>query len=181
MGFIVNKNIEESLYGELPSFYVRINSYIIDKVNSELHLTVGLYISKELSDISTSRYYGEQTDVNYMIGGIVKIDEVEFDTNTLLYHRIPIINEVDVVEDIFEDKSIPQFITYYDFNDDGELVEFEKEVEPIVEKVKVDEIIHTKKQMDIQSIMNDGFYSYCYNIVKSKFSEIFGEETIEDL
>jgi hypothetical protein len=177
MGFIVNKKIKEYTYGELDSFYVRIDGYTVNKIESTLTLTVNLYLNKDVIDkILTQRI----TTINGVIGGNIFFDNRLLNVNELCLLHIPIIKRETKIIDEYELMDVPSIITYYDFNDDGELIEVE---ESIVSKedVKVGEYIDVIRTNNIASILNDKFFNTCYTIVKDRFGTVFGLDNIIDL
>jgi hypothetical protein len=86
------------------------------------------------------------------------------------------VEDVEVEIPIYEDIVETKINKYYDFDENGE----------IVEKIKEEEVkttIQTGTETIIKQKINvnkENVYSFAYNLVKKEFGEIFGNENIID-
>lgn len=180
MGILVNKNIIHPTYGEIESFYSRIENYRLDKLNGELFLTVSSYYDKDAAEIVNTRDLTQPAWFGYPVNGMVEVDGVEFDMNELNFYRIHLTSSYYTYEDIMEEQLITKEVTYYDYDEDGNMLEVTNE-EDVYEFVKVGETPIEGTKIDFSPVTSS-IFEFSYSIVKNKYLEVFGEDTIiEDL
>jgi hypothetical protein len=176
MGIVVNKNIVHPLYGEISSFYSRIENYRLDKLNGELFLTVSSYYDKEAAEIVNNRDLTQPSWFAYPISGIVQISGSEFNIGDLNYHRVRLTSSYYTYEDVMEEQLVKEEITFYEYSEDGNMIEVTRE-EDVYKFVKVGEIQHENARVDF-SIISSSFFEFCYDVIKQKYLDTFGEDTI---
>lgn len=176
MGFIIKQPLETN-QGLLSEAYVRIEKYQIDMFYGTLIATVAMYPSKQAAIETFPVYFGEvNPDPSQIIGVkiIYKGEEIEYPT--LL--AIPLVTEVDVEVPQYEDQEEVKTTKYYDFDENGEIVEKTKEIKS-VKRVAIGTQTISKPKININQ--NDGkIYEYAYSLVKEEFGHIFGNENIID-
>jgi hypothetical protein len=176
MGFIVSQSIYHPIYGEISSFYSRIENYRLDKGNGELFLTVSSYYDKDAAEIVNTRDLFEPGWFAYPINGIVQLNGEEFDMNSLNYHRVHLTSSYYTYEDIMEEQLVREEVTFYEFDESGSMIEVTKE-DDVYKFVKVGETPKENTKIDLNPITSS-FFEFSYDIVKQKYLEIFGQNTV---
>jgi hypothetical protein len=181
MGFIVSQSIYSSNWGELDSFYTRIENYRFDKITGRLDTTVMCYIDSEKAKLTYAEFIQDPSPKSYLIGGLVEYNSSSIDINDYNYFEFYLTSSVEVIEDLFEESWVSESFTYTDFDDDGNLIEIETTTTPELRSIKVGEILVTKIKIDLSPITGS-IYSYGYERVMEEYSKIFGSENIiEDI
>jgi hypothetical protein len=176
VGFVVSKSIVHPIYGGIPSFYSRIEGYRLDKVNGELFLTVSSYYDKDSAEIVNTRDLTQPGWFAYPVTGMVQVNGSDFDMNELNYYRIFLTSSYYTYEDIMEEQLVREEITYYEFDESGSMVESVRE-DDVYRFVKVGETPVEGTRIDFSPI-SSSFFDFCYGIVKQRYLETFGEDTI---
>jgi hypothetical protein len=176
MGFIVSQSIEHPLYGQIPSFYSRIENYRLDKGNGELFLTVSSYYDKDAAEIMNNRDLTQPSIFAYPVHGIVGLNGSDFDMNEFNYYRIFLTSSYYTYEDIMEEQLVREEVTYYEFDESGSMTEVTRE-EDVYKFVKVGETPIEGTRIDFSPI-SSSFFEFCYGIIKKRYLETFGEDTI---
>jgi hypothetical protein len=86
------------------------------------------------------------------------------------------VDPVEIEIPIYEDVVGSKISKYYDFDDNGEIIEKTRE-----EETKT--TVQTGTQTIIKQKINvnkENVYSFAYDLVKKEFSKIFGDENIID-
>jgi hypothetical protein len=174
MGFIIKQPIETN-QGLLTEAYARIEMYRVDMFYGLLHATVAMYPSRQIAKDTFPVYFGEVNIHPSQIVGVSIVyngEEIEYPT----YFELPMVDPVEVEIPIYEDVVENKVSKYYDFDENGEIIEKSREEE-----------VKTTAQTGIQSITKqkininkENVYSFAYEEVKKEFGKIFGEENIID-
>jgi hypothetical protein len=181
MGFIVSQSIYSSTWGELDSFYTRIENYRFDKITGRLDTTVICYTDSEKAKLTYPEFTQDPPPKSYLIGGLIEYNSSSIDMNDYNYFQFYLTSSVEVTEDLFEERWVSESFTYTDFDDDGNLIEIETTTTPELRSIKVGEILVTKIKIDLSPITGS-IYSYGYQRVMEEYSKIFGSENIiEDI
>ena len=176
MGFIIKQPLETN-QGLLSEAYTRIEMYRVDMFFGLLHATVALYPSRKAALDTFPVYFGEVNPNPSQVVGVSIVyngEEMEYPTYFEFPLAVPVEVEVPVFEDITETKNSK----YYDFDEDGNIVEKMRE-ETKTKTVQTGTKVITKLKIDINQ--NEGnVYSLAYDLVKKEFGQIFGDENIID-
>lgn len=176
MGFIIKQPIETN-QGLLSEAYARIEMFRVDKFFGLLHATVAMYPSREAAIDTFPVYFGEVNPNPSQIVGVSIVyngEEMEYPTHFEFPLAVPVEVEVPFFEDVVETKQSK----YYDFDQDGNIVEKMRE-ETKTKTVQAGTKTITKLKIDINQI-NGNVYSTAYDLVKKEFGQIFGDENIID-
>jgi hypothetical protein len=176
MGFIVKQPLETN-QGLLTEAYVRIEMYRVDMFYGLLHTTIAMYPSRQAALETFPVYFGEVNPHPSQIIGVSIVyndQEIQYPT----YFEIPLVKDEEVEVPVFEEVTETKTSKYYDFDEDGNIVEKEKqtEVKKIVQ-TGVQAIV--KQKIDINK-NNGNIYSFAYEQIKREFGTIFGDENIID-
>jgi hypothetical protein len=174
MGFIIKQPIETN-QGLLTEAYARIEMYRVDMFYGLLHATVAMYPSRQIAKDTFPVYFGEVNIHPSQIVGVSIVyngEEIEYPT----YFELPMVDPVEVEIPIHEDVIESKTSTYYDFDDNGEIVEKTREEET---KTTIQTGIQSITKQKI-NINKENVYSFAYEEVKKEFGKIFGDENIID-
>jgi hypothetical protein len=174
MGFIIKQPLETN-QGLLTEAYARIESYTVNMFYGVCHATVAMYPSKDAAKKTFPVYFGEVSPNVSQVVGVNVIwndEEIEYPT----YFQFPMVKDEEIEIPIIEEQFETKTSTYYDFDENGEIVEKTRE-EKITKLIQtgVDKI--TKQKIDINK---ENVYEFAYNLVKEEFKKIFGDENIID-
>ena len=176
MGFVIKQALETN-QGLLSEAYVRIEMYRVEVFYGLLHATVAMYPSRQAAMETIPEYFGEVNPNPSQVVGVslvYKGEEIEYPT----YFQFPMIEPVEIEIPLFEEVKEVVTSTYYDFDDEGNIVEQTRETEKTNTVQKGTEII-TKSKISINK--NEGrVYEFAYASVKQEFAKIFGDENIID-
>jgi hypothetical protein len=176
MGFIVSQSIEHTIYGGISSFYSRIENYRLDKGNGELFLTVSSYYDKDSAEMVNTRDLTQPGWFAYPVIGMIQVNGSDFDMNELNYYRVRLTSSYYTYEDIMEEQLVREEVTYYEFDESGSMTEVTRE-EDVYKFVKVGETPIEGTRIDFSPI-SSSFFEFCYGVVKKRYLETFGEDTI---
>jgi hypothetical protein len=174
MGFVIKQPIETN-QGLLTEAYTRIEMYRVDMFYGLLHITVAMYPSRQVAKDTFPVYFGEVNPHPSQIVGVSIVyngEEIEYPT----YFEFPMVDPVEIEIPIYEDVVGSKISKYYDFDDNGEIIEKTRE-----EETKT--TVQTGTQTIIKQKINvnkENVYSFAYDLVKKEFSKIFGDENIID-
>ena len=174
MGFIIKQPIETN-QGLLTEAYARIEMYRVDMFYGLLHATVAMYPSRQIAKDTFPVYFGEINTHPSQIVGVSIVyngEEIEYPT----YFEFPMVDPVEVEIPIHEDVVESKTSTYYDFDDNGEIVEKTREEETKT-TIQTGTQSITKQKININK---ENVYSFAYEEIKKEFGKIFGEENIID-
>ena len=174
MGFIIKQPIETN-QGLLTEAYARIEMYRVDMFYGLLHTTVAMYPSRQAAKDTFPIYFGEKNPYPSQIVGVSIVyngEEIEYPT----YFEFPMVDPIEVEIPIYEEVVENKVSKYYDFDDEGEIIEKTREEEI---KVTVQTGIQTIIKQKI-NINKENVYSFAYDLDKKEFGKIFGDENIID-
>jgi hypothetical protein len=134
-----------------------------------------MYPSRQIAKDTFPVYFGEINTHPSQIVGVSIVyngEEIEYPT----YFELPMVDPVEVEIPIHEDVVGSKTSTYYDFDDNGEIVEKTRE-EETKSTIQTGTQNITKQKININK---ENVYSFAYEEVKKEFGKIFGEENIID-
>ena len=176
MGFVIKQSLETN-QGLLNEAYARIEMYRVDVFYGLLHATVAMYPSRQAAMETVPEFFGEVNPKPSQVVGVslvYKGEEMEYPT----YFQFPMIEPVEIEVPLFEEVNEVVTSTYYDFDDEGNIVEQTRETEK-TKMVQTGTEIITKSKISINK--NEGrVYEFAYALVKEEFGKIFGDENIID-
>ena len=176
MGFIIKQPLETN-QGLLLESYVRIEMYRVEVFYGLLHVTVAMYPSRQAAQDTVPMYFGEiNPNISQVVGVNIVYNDEEIEYPT--YFEFPLTEEVYTEVPIMEEVVETKKSTYYDFDENGEIVQKER-----VEETRSMQQTGTQKitRQKININKNNGnLYSYAYEQIKKEFGKIFGDENIID-
>jgi hypothetical protein len=176
MGFVIKQALETN-QGLLTEAYVRIEMYRVEVYYGILHATVAMYPSRKAAMETVPQYFGEGNPNPSQVIGVslvYKGEEMEYPT----YFQFPMAEPVEIEVPRFEEVKEVVTSTYYDFDEDGNIVEKTRETEK-TKTVQTGTETITKYKISINK--NEGkVYEFAYASVKEQFGKIFGDENIID-
>lgn len=176
MGFIIKQPLETN-QGLLLEGYVRIEMYRVEVFYGLLHVTVAMYPSRQAAQDTVPMYFGEvNPNISQVVGVNIVYNDEEIEYPT--YFEFPLTEEVYTEVPIMEEVVETKKSTYYDFDENGEIVQKER-----VEETRSMQQTGTQKitRQKININKNNGnLYSYAYEQIKKEFGKIFGDENIID-
>jgi hypothetical protein len=171
MGFVVNKEITLENNVTLSSFYVRIDNYIVSKINGLLMVSVGHYSDEE----SASQGYVEDgINSSGKIGLRMSYDDfvnIQFPN----VRRYSLTEEVTVPVQVRKSDWSHELIEYVDFDESGN--EVIRERREWTEIVTYETENQTRTQINID-LVNGDLYQYAYTKLIAEYSDIFGSSNI---
>jgi len=202
MGLRVNKKTFSRSHGLRESIYCRIERLLYKKVNGTLSYTLQFFTSKEEMDEMYTEYVEDSLGVNsvvipytsYLIvesgsvsgSQILDIDEsgseiYGAEIQLPLYNTHILSSSYETTEDIYETIPVYNTITYTDYDEEGNLVEKERQEYSgsVTEKVGEEAVIKTK--YDHHIILSSSIYDVGYEYVKKDLENFFGSGSIEDV
>lgn len=174
MGFIVNKKIKTSDGRDIDSFYVRIESYCINRPTGYLFVSTRHYIDQESAKKSHGLYIGDSWDHSGAISVNISYDDVDFHDFQHGF-RYNLTEYVQVPVEVNRSSWSHEPMEYIDFDDDGN--EIIKNIVEWRETITTETEIQTKEKINLD-IVGDDIYSYAYNRIIDSYSEIFGSDNI---
>jgi hypothetical protein len=174
MGFIIKQPIETN-QGLLTEAYARIEMYRVDMFYGLLHATVAMYPSRQIAKDTFPVYFGEINVHPSQIVGVSIVyngEEIEYPT----YFELPMVDPVEVEIPIYEDVVENKVSKYYDFDENGEIIEKSRE-EEVKTTAQTGTQNITKQKININK---ENVYSFAYEEIKKEFGKIFGDENIID-
>ena len=174
MGFIIKQSLETN-QGLLSEAYARIEMYRVDMFYGLLHTTVALYPSKKAALETFPVYFGEVNPEPSQVIGVSILyngEEIEYPS----YLEFPLVKDVEVEYPMYENIEEVKVSTYYDFDENGDIVKKERE-DKVRKSVRSGTQTVIKQKIDIDK---GNIYSYAYEQVKKEFGKIFGDENIID-
>ena len=174
MGFIIKQPIETN-QGLLTEAYARIEMYRVDMFYGLLHATVAMYPSRQIAKDTFPVYFGEINTHPSQIVGVSIVyngEEIEYPT----YFELPLVDPVEIEIPIHEDVVESKTSKYYDFDENGEIVEKTREEETKT-TIQTGTQTITKQKININK---ENVYSFAYEEIKKEFGKIFGDENIID-
>tara|TARA_B100001113_G_C21033016_1_gene588841 strand:- start:226 stop:771 length:546 start_codon:yes stop_codon:yes gene_type:complete len=181
MGFIVEKQVDFPGGINLDSFYVRIETIVINKSVGQLDLIVGHYTSAKGAEMALPKYV-EDIPLNNASATLpyeFKIDTGEIQTDRLLSFSLSGSQPIAVEEKINYEKTELVDQEVIDYDDDGnEIIGKAKKLVKIPAQ-KVTNVLKTKV-CDVD-FKENSVIEYAYSKVKNIYKEKFGFDNIKDL
>lgn len=180
MGFTITGSLfKTNQHGELKSMYGRITAYRFDKTLGEVVANVSLYKdAKSAKSNQNINYPNDFTEFQGLIGNNLEIVNGE-ETTSVSYPsliNIPMTSSVDVEVPIFTNHIVSESVSYYDFDDNGNVVEKSK-WEYFSQSVQIGTQIERQDIINTELVIGNPF-PFIYNIVTSIYKDIFGNENI---
>ena len=175
MGFIVSQSIETFFGDQLDSFYVRIESYQLEKLRGLVGTTVAHYETPEAAAATFPKYAEEipgppgRLPVSMSYNGEWK----EYP----MWYNFPVTASVTVLEPFTSSSFHTELVDYIDFDENGDEIVLQRE--ETYETITTGSIEVQKTLMDI-TLLTGSIYEYSYAKVKEIYSEMFGSENIID-
>jgi hypothetical protein len=175
MGFLVTGSQYNTIpWGTLDSMYGRIEWYSFYKEEAVIRASVCLFTTPKSAKSNKQIIYNKLPD----IGDVVAVD-IEIGENIVTYptfFEIPLTSSAMVTVPTYANQITSESINYYDFDENGE----------VVEKTKWE--YHTQSlevgtqtlEMDVVNVepLTGNIYPFMYNVITSEFKQIFGEDSI---
>jgi hypothetical protein len=137
--------------------------------------TIAMYPNRNAAKKTFPIYFGEVSPNASQVVGINIIlndEEIEYPT----YFEFPMVEDEEIEIPIMEEVTETKTSTYYDFDENGEIVEKTREEKTTkLVQIGIDKI--TKQKININK---ENVYEFAYNSVKKEFGKIFGDENIID-
>jgi hypothetical protein len=176
MGFVIKQALETN-QGLLTEAYVRIEMYRVEVFYGLLHATVAMYPSRQAAIETVPEYFGEVNPKPSQVIGVslvYKGEEIEYPT----YFQFPMTEPVEIEVPVFEEVKEVVTSTYYDFDENGDIVEQTRETEK-TKTVQTGTETITKYKISVNK-NESRVYEFAYASVKEEFGKIFGDENIID-
>lgn len=182
MALQINREIETLNKGIVPTPYLRIESYRIDKILGYMIVQVALFSSKADADTNKFIYSEDITEPLGRTGqtGPIAVS-IGYNDESISYPvllEFPLTVTEEVSEDIYETQEITNTITYSDFDENGDIVEKTRE-ETTTHRVKTGTRTITKSRIDLSVIDGDP-YGWAYTKTKIAYEQIFGVGNLTD-
>jgi hypothetical protein len=183
MALQINKEIETINKGALSTSYARIEVYHIDKHIGVMRVSIALYVDKDDADKNKFVYHEDFLDPlnrSSQSGPIPTL--INVDGNSINYPTIfdlPLSVDETVTEDEYQTQDLVRTVKYYDFDEDGNVIEKTRE-ETYQDRVKTGTKSVTKSKIDL-SVIGSNPYEWAYSKLKPKLEEVFGEGNVIDL
>jgi hypothetical protein len=182
MGLKINKEIETINKGIVSDPYARIESYYIDKAFGIMRISVALFADRDEASMGKFVYHEDILDlIDRAPKGSPIATSIVLDGNSMDYPTIfdlPLSVPEEVTQDIYETQNLVRTVKYYDFDDEGNVVEKTRE-ETYQDRVKVGTESVAKSKIDL-SVLGSNPYAWAYDKLKPKLEEIFGVGNVID-
>lgn len=152
----IEGNFYHDTEGDLEEIYAVLERYNLNLVTSSLKVTLGYYSRPDGFARTHSPYIDKEADSSHSLG-LVRYNGEDLDLNLHRTFQWEITEKVDVEEPIYETQTVTETETYYDFDEEGELVEkeqeqtYEKEVQTGTKKVTYSQKTLRKKISQLES------------------------------
>jgi hypothetical protein len=176
MGFLVTGSQYNTIpWGTLDSMYGRIEWYSFSKQAATIQACVTLFTNAKSAKSNQQIIFSENPNIH----GDVVATTLEFNDTTVTYptsFTIPLTSSAMVRVPTYTNHITSESMSYYDFDDNGD----------VVEKVKWEytsqslETGYNMIEMDVVDVeqLSTNIYPFMYNIITSEFKQIFGEDNI---
>lgn len=173
MGFIVTGSTFNTTQGQYDSLYGRIESYSYNRHDSTLYISTVLFTPNENTN-NTRKYPIDFDKQSNVIGVSLEKDGVEIEYPFAMF--APLTSSVVVDAPIYTNHITSQSISYYDFDENGDVVE-KKNWEYTSHSI-ITGMESVEQDIANSEILTGNIFPFMYNLVTGKFKEIFGEENI---
>jgi hypothetical protein len=175
MGFLVTGSQYNTIpWGTLDSMYGRIETYTFFKEEALIRASVCLFTTPKSAKSNKQIIFDTLPEIGDVIGVDIEIGEDIVTYPTVF--EIPLTSSVMVSVPIYTNHITSESMSYYDFDDNGD----------VVEKLKWE--YHTQSletgyelvEMDVVNVepLTGNIYPFLYNVITSEFKQIFGEDSI---
>lgn len=180
MGIIINSEIETN-QGPTNELYIRIDSWKVNRTVGDITFTTTSWLNKKHADEFLRNYYDEplRSAIGLVSSRIIyyregKEEGVEYNIDNL--YKVPMYENIEVEEPIFEGKEISKEVPYISFDENGDEITLYKTVTR-VEKVQTGTKKEMKKVMNY-SIVNQ-LEEFCYEHLAKELQLYFPETIIK--
>jgi hypothetical protein len=176
MGFIVSQSIETYEGNQLDSFYVRIESYQLDKIRGTIGTTVAHYETPEAADANFPKYL---EDVPTPYGRVATSMSYNGESKEYpMWYSFQVTSSIIIPETTYSSSIHTEILNYIDFDESGS--------EVIKQREEYFEVITTGSRDITKSLINIGditgsIYDYSYGKIKEVYSQMFGSGNIIDV
>lgn len=180
MGLKINVELDTNL-GPTDEAYIRIETCRINKVQAQLEFTTTCWVDKESADKFYRKYIDDSlTNSNGLLTKEVvyyksKDDKNGTDVVIENYYKVPTTTLVTVEDPIYETQLVKKTVPYVSFDENGEEVIKEKEIET-EEKIQVSSRTVQKELIDYSLIERP--FELAYKHLTNELSKIFPTESI---
>jgi len=182
MGIRLQVDLETNR-GPTNELYIRIDHFKINRTVAQIRFSTTLWLNKELADNSLKKLAEDpiQPSIGLVDPKVIYYPDLESEgLNATFndYYEIPMVENKEVEEDIFETKTVTKEVPYVSFDENGDEIALYRTVE-VDEKIKVGTEKNTKQIVNY-TILNN-LEEFCYNHVVKILSEVIPENKIEKL
>ena len=182
MGIRLQLDLETNR-GPTNELYIRIDFFKINRTVGTITFTTTLWLNKELADNSLKKLASDEIrpSVGLINPKVIYYEDIDSDGVNATFeelYTVPMVNEKEIEEDIYEIKKVTKEVPYTSFDEEGEEITLYKTVEA-EEKIKTGTKINKVEIVDY-SILNN-LEEFCYNHVVKTLSEVLPEDKIEKL
>jgi len=182
MGIRLQVDLETNR-GPTNELYIRIDFFKINRTVGTITFTTTLWLNKELADNSLKKLASDEIrpSVGLINPKVIYYEDIDSDGVNATFeelYTVPMVNEKEIEEDIYEIKKVTKEVPYTSFDEEGEEITLYKRVEA-EEKIKTGTKINKVEIVDY-SILNN-LEEFCYNHVVKTLSEVLPEDKIEKL
>lgn len=180
MGLRLKLDLDTNL-GFTDKAYIRIETCRINKVQAQIEYTTSCWINKDSAD----KFYRDYLDEKMPNAEGIVTKEVVFykDLNDTTgtevsinnFYKASVVESVEELTPIYEEKEIDKVIPYITFDEEGEELLKEKVVKSL-EKIKVREELKERQKINY-SLFNNPL-EHAYKHLKEQLSKTFPEDKI---
>ena len=175
MGLLITGSVLDHQDDVYDHFYVRIDSYQLQKSLGQVCATLGFYESKE-SAVGMFPVYQEDYiggDASGNLNFIKKDNEVVEG-----YLEFPLTSSEQVTVSTFSSSFEDRMVDYIDYDDDGNEVTKQRSQAIEIISTGSEEVTKSKIRMDL---ITGSLGEYAYARLKTHMGEIFGSDNVKDL
>jgi len=181
MGFIVEKQVDFPGGINLDSFYVRIESYVLNRAVGQLDILIGHYTNQKGAELALPKYV-EDIPLNNASATLpyeFSVKEGSIKTDRLLSFSLTGSSPVTVEEHVDYQKTEMVDQEIVDYDDEGnEIIGKARKLVKMPAR-KITNVLKTKV-CDID-FKETNLIDYAYSKVKNIYNEKFGSDNIKDL
>jgi hypothetical protein len=175
MGFLVTGSQYNTIpWGTLDSMYGRIETYTFYKEEALIRASVCLFTNPKDAKSNRQIIFDTLPEIPPVIGS-----DIEFDDTFVTYptvFEIPLTSSAMVNVPIYTNHITSESMSYYDFDENGNVVEKEN-WEYTTQSLQTG---YELVEMDVVNVepLTGNIYPFLYNVITSEFKKIFGEDNI---
>lgn len=191
MALLINQEIITNNKGILPHFYLKIETFNIDKLSgcvrvfSTPYTTGGDALSNSINCVMLETSSGGKffSNLDYSYDLSKTIDRtITFNGSEVFLtplHEFFLTKTVSVENKIYETVETEQQVTYYDFDENGNVIELTRN-EMVPQKNLIGTEIVEMNEIDL-SLLGSNPYNWMYSNLKKEYEKIFGEGRVLDV